>query len=57
MNLKTKTIAMRKHCKLYLLLIAANIFSIIAFGQNTTINGSVKNSATGEPDTCSFNNR
>src|SRR5664279_5835042 len=34
--------------RFYLLLIAANFFSIIAFGQNTIINGSVKNSATGE---------
>ncbi|HEX7458523.1 MAG TPA: carboxypeptidase-like regulatory domain-containing protein, partial [Ginsengibacter sp.] len=34
--------------RFYLLFIAANIFSIIAFGQNTIINGSVKNSATGE---------
>ncbi|HEY5405961.1 MAG TPA: TonB-dependent receptor [Ginsengibacter sp.] len=35
--------------KYFLLLIVANIFSIIAFGQNTTINGSVKNSTSGEP--------
>ena len=35
--------------KYFLLSIVANIFSIITFGQNTIINGSVKNSATGEP--------
>jgi len=35
--------------KYLLLSIVANIFSIITFGQNTIINGSVKNSATGEP--------
>ena len=41
---------MRKNYRLYLLLITANIFSTIAFGQNTTtINGSVKNNTTGEP--------
>ena len=41
-------IAMINSFRFYLLLIAANFFSIIAFGQNTIINGSVKNSATGE---------
>ena len=39
---------MIKSYRFYLFLIAANFFSIIAFGQNTIINGSVKNSTTGE---------
>ncbi|MEP6951728.1 MAG: TonB-dependent receptor [Ginsengibacter sp.] len=34
--------------KFYIFLIAANIFSIVAFAQNNAINGSVKNSATGD---------
>ncbi len=49
MNFKTKMIAMTNIRKYFLLSIVANIFSIITFGQNTIINGSVKNSATGEP--------
>jgi outer membrane receptor protein involved in Fe transport len=48
LNLKSKTIAMIKSCRFYILLVTANIFSIIAFGQNTIINGSVKNNTTGE---------
>src|ERR1035437_1954782 len=40
---------MIKSFKFYIFLIAANIFSIVAFAQNTTIRGEVRNSATGEP--------
>lgn len=39
---------MIKSSRFYLLLIITNIFSVIAFGQHTIINGSVKNSVTGE---------
>ena len=39
---------MIKNFKFYIFLIAANIFSIVAFAQNTTISGAVKNSATGD---------
>ena len=39
---------MIKSYRFYLLLIITNIFSIIAFGQHTIINGSVKNNVTGE---------
>jgi outer membrane receptor protein involved in Fe transport len=34
--------------KFYIFLIIANIFSIAAFAQNTTINGTIKNGATGD---------
>lgn len=40
---------MIKSCKSFILLVTANIFSIIAFSQNTIIKGLVKNNATGEP--------
>ena len=39
---------MRKNFRFFTLLITANIFSIIVLAQNTTINGTVKNSTTGE---------
>jgi iron complex outermembrane receptor protein len=35
--------------RFYILLIAANIMSIAAFAQSTTINGEVRNATTGEP--------
>lgn len=40
---------MIKSCKSFILLVTTNIFSIIAFSQNTIIKGLVKNNATGEP--------
>lgn len=39
---------MRNSFKLVALLLIANIFSIFAFSQNTSIKGNIKNSATGE---------
>ena len=39
---------MRKSFSFYIFLIIANIFSINAFAQNTTINGNVKNSTSGD---------
>nr|MDQ6890328.1 TonB-dependent receptor [Bacteroidota bacterium] len=39
---------MRKKLRLFILLITTNIFSIVAFAQNTFINGNVKNSSTGD---------
>ncbi len=39
---------MRKNFRFFTLLITANIFSIIVLAQNTTINGTVKNSTTGD---------
>lgn len=47
-NSKPKKIAMRKNFRFFTLLILANIFSIIAFAQNTTISGNIKNSGTGD---------
>ncbi|MEO8415276.1 MAG: TonB-dependent receptor [Ginsengibacter sp.] len=40
---------MLKTFKFYIFFIAANILTITAFSQNTTINGSIRNSVTGEP--------
>lgn len=39
---------MRKKIRFFTLLITANIFSIVAFAQNIIINGTVKNSSTGD---------
>ncbi len=39
---------MRKKFRFFTLLILANIFSIVAFAQNATINGNIKNSSTGD---------
>ncbi|MDQ6844750.1 MAG: TonB-dependent receptor [Bacteroidota bacterium] len=39
---------MRKKLRLFILLITTNILSIVAFAQNTFINGNVKNSSTGD---------
>ena len=46
--LKIKTTIMRKSLRFLAALLIANIISIFAFAQRTTINGNVKNSVTGD---------